>query len=303
MLTLYDELRIEGIMPERALLRLKRAGIPLYEVRKIQKNAILLRVRRKDRRKVFAIYPNLCYNEGTTAPYKATYLGGVGLAKIVDFCKNRVGLLLGGLAFCILTLAADTFLFGVDFVGTSVYARETMQVLEEYGVRLFAPYKKGKEKQIAAKLLSLDFVEFCTVQKVGNRLRVELRISPFVEPILESGQMQAKHTGEIIALTVLRGSALKKTGDTVTLGEAIVGDWFSTLDGGQVRVEPIARVRISCVYEGVSVVARTEEEAFAESYLALRLGDKDEIVGQEITQTEDGFSVKIHYIVTESINL
>ena len=56
-------LKIQGNMPERALLRLRRAEIPLYEVKKSQKNAILVSVKRKDVQKVFAIYPNLCYNE------------------------------------------------------------------------------------------------------------------------------------------------------------------------------------------------------------------------------------------------
>ena len=35
---------IEGIMPERALLRLKRAGIAVYHVKKRQKNQILLKL-------------------------------------------------------------------------------------------------------------------------------------------------------------------------------------------------------------------------------------------------------------------
>jgi hypothetical protein len=300
---LFDRIRIEGLMPERALLRLKREGIPLYSVKKIQKNAILLTIPRKDRQKVFAIYPNVCYNETIHRAYTTAYLGGVGLARVVDFCKNRAGIILGVLAFCILTLGADSFVFGIDFVGTSVYARETAQVLEESGVRLFAPYKKGAEDIVSAKLLALDFVEFCSVQKVGNRLRVEIRTSPFQSPALLRGQMQAKHTGEIIAITVLRGSALKKIGETVTMGESLVGDWFLTVEGEQVRVEPIARVRIACVYEGAHEGAQSKEQAFAQAYLALGLTEKDEVCGQEITQTDNGFHVKISYIVTESMNL
>jgi len=302
-MTLFDRIRIEGLMPERALLRLKREGIPLYQVKKIQKNAILLLVRRKDRQKVFAIYPNVCYNGTANCAYTTAYLGGVGVAKLVDFCKHRVGFLLGGLAFCILTLAADSFVFGVEFVGTGVYARETAQALEESGVRLFAPYKKGSEDMVTAKLLTLDSVEFCSVQKIGHRLRVEIRTSPFQKPSLARGEMQAKHTGEIVALTVLRGSALKKEGDEVWTGETLVGDWFSTIEGEQVRVEPIARVQIACVYEGAHEKAQSAEEAFAQAYLSLSLGERDEVREQTVTQTEKGFHVKISYVVTESMNL
>ena len=303
MVTLYERIQIDGIMPERALLRLKRAGVELYDIQKLQPKRLCLQVKRKDLPRIFSVYPNADYGEETNALYRVTKLGGVGLAKWVDFCKNRVGFLLGALAFCILTLAADSFVFGVEFVGTDVYARETAQALEENGVKLFAPYKRGREDLITAKLLSLDFVEFCSVKKVGGRIRVETRLSPFTESILFKGEMKAKHEGEIVALTVLRGSALKKVGDAVGVGETLVGNWLSTEEGGQVRVEAIARVQIACVYEGEHMDAQTEEEAFAAAYLSLALGEKDEIMESVTTKTETGFHVKISYVVTESMNL
>lgn len=303
MVTLYERIQIEGIMPERALLRLKRAGIELYDIQKLQTKRLALRVKRKDLPKIFSVYPNAGYGEDMRSLYTVSKLGGVGIAKWVDFCKNRVGFLLGALAFCILTLAADNFVFGIEFVGTDVYARETAQALEENGVKLFAPYKGGREDLITAKLLSLDFVEFCSVKKEGGRIRVETRLSPFTESLFSKGEMKAKHSGEVVSLTVLRGTALKKAGDTVAIGETIVGNWFSTEEGGQVRVEAIARVQIACVYEGVHEEAQTEEEAFAFAYLSLALGEKDEIIESVTTKTEKGFHVKISYVVTESINL
>lgn len=303
MFTLYDSIQIEGLMPERALLRLKRAGIPLYNVEKLQKNRICLQVKRKDLSRVFAIYPSVCDGQTAYHPYTVTQKGGVGLAKAADFCKNRVGFLLGGLAFCILTLAADSFVFGLEFVGTDVYAREAAQALEESGIKPFRPYKTGQEDIVTAKLLALDFVEFCSVKKVGGRVRIEVRTSPFSESIRHHGEMKAQHTGEIISLTVLRGAALKKIGETVTAGETLVGNWFSTEEGEQVRVEPIARVRISCVYEGIYTGVADSQEAFAQAYLSLELNEKDEITSQTVTQTEEGFSVKISYTVTESVNL
>lgn len=298
MFTLYDRIQIDGIMPERALLRLKRAGIPLYDIQKTQRNQLRLRVRRQDLYKIFTIYPTV--GEGV---YKLSKIGAVGFAKTVDFCKNRVGFLLGALAFCILTLAADSFVFQIEFVGTDIYARETAQALDESGVKLFAPYKSGQEDAIAAKILSLDFVEFCSVQKIGGRIRVETRISPFTPSVLSKGEMRAKHAGQIVSMTVLRGSALKKTGDTVREGESLVGDWFSTGDGGQVCVEPIARVRIACVYDGAHADATTEEQAFAQAYLALSLQGEEEITERTVTKIDDVFHVKISYIITESMNL
>jgi hypothetical protein len=207
------------------------------------------------------------------------------------------------MVFCILTLAADSFVFGIEFVGTDVYAREVAQTLNENGIRLFAPYKKGKEDMITAKLLTLDYVDFCSVTKKGGRVRVEMRTSPFTTPLLTAGQMRAKHTGEIIAITALRGTALKKAGESVCVGETLVADYFSLEGEGQVRVEPIARVKIACVYEGLHSTADSMQQAFAEAYLALQLTEKDEIVQTDITQIDDVFHVKINYVVIESMNL
>ncbi len=294
-------LQIVGLMPERALLRLKRAKIPLYNVRKIDEKTLRFEVNGKDREKVFATYPTVCEDTTAYTPYRVQELGGVGLAKGVEFCKKRVGLLLGGLLFCVLTLAADNLVFGVDVVGATAYSREAVQTLEECGIKSFAFYPKGREDIATAKLLSLSGVEFCSVQKIGHRVRVEIRRSPFQTNTLFSGSMHAKHTGEILSISVLRGSALKQIGDKVTAGEALVGNWFTDKDGGQVRVQPIARVRIACTYECV-YEGLDEESAFAESYLSLDLSDKDEIVEKQITATESGVQVRISYLVTETVN-
>ena len=302
MFALYELIQINGIMPERALLRLKRAGIPLYNAQRVAKTQIRLRVRRRDLRKIAAIYPREGDIEKRGA-YTFSTIEGVGFAKIVDFCKNRTGFLLGIMAFCILTLAADSFVFGIEFVGTDVYAREVAQTLNENGIRLFAPYKKGKEDMITAKLLTLDYVDFCSVAKRGGKIRVEMRTSPFTAPLLSTGEMQAKHTGEILSITALRGTALKKAGESVCVGETLVADYFSLEGEGQVRVEPIARVKIACVYEGLHSTADSMQQAFAEAYLALQLTEKDEIVQTDITQIDDVFHVKINYVVIESMNL
>ena len=72
-------LLIEGMMPERALLRLKRAGIPVYDAKKCEKNQILFYVNRKDSEKVFAIYPKTWYNKAERGGYEVSSLGEKGV--------------------------------------------------------------------------------------------------------------------------------------------------------------------------------------------------------------------------------
>ena len=298
---LKERFLLEGLMPERALLRLRRADIPLFHVKKTEKNRILFSVKKKDVEKVFAIYPNMCYNKPDNGAYRVKSLGATGLGKYAEKAKRRVGFLLGGLLGLSLVLASEPLVFTVDFVGTDVYAREVYQAFDEAGVSLFGVYRKGKEDIICAKMLALEGVEYCSVQKIGHRVAVDMRLSPFPSTRTETGVMQAKHEGEIVAMTVLRGSPLKKIGDRVRLGETLVGNWFSTEEGGQVRVEIIARVCIACTYEAI-VEAEDEESAFAKAYLALGFSPDDKTTGTKIEKNGETYRVKIEYQTVETLN-
>ena len=114
--------------------------------------------------------------------------------------------------------------------------------------------------------------------------------------------MQAKHDGVVQAITVLRGTPLKKAGESVRKGETLVGDYFTTEDGGQVRVEIIARVCIACVWEG-EMEAETEEEAFAKAYLALGLTDLDTLQETKIENNGKTYRIQMIYQAIETINV
>lgn len=293
---------IDGIMPERALLRLKRAGICLYNIQKPQKNRILFTVKKKDCEKVFAIYPSVCYNNNGYTPYTAKKIGAFGLAKVSERLKNRVGLLLGILLFCTATLYADAFVFGVEFIGSEIYAREVYTALKEQGITPFARYPKGKEDLVCAKLLSLDRVEFCSVKKQGLRVQVEMRLTEFSKPIKQSGDMQAKHTGKLVSITALKGTPLKSVGEQVTIGEPLVGAYLQTDSGKREKVLAIARASIACVYE-TEVVATDSDEAFAIAYLSAEITETDSAVTKQVEQRANGYFVRIEYIANESFNI
>ena len=296
-------LEIEGLMPERALLRLKRAGISVYNAKKVEKSKILLHVKKKDVEKVFAIYPKVCYNIENYTPYAVREIGGVGIGKLLETATKRIGLLLGAGIFCIATLYVDSYVFDVEFVGSSIYAREAYQILEQGGIKPFAPYSHKKTDWICSQMLALDGVEFCSVKKSGFRVRMEVRLADFSKPSPMRGVMQVQHTGELVALTVLRGTALKKIGDEVRKGETLVGDWFSTEEGEQVRVEIIARARIACVYEA-NIEAEDAESAFAVGYLELDLSDGDCIKEHTAVKLQEGlFRVRVAYEAVEQMNL
>ena len=291
-----EKISIEGLMPERALLRLRRAGIVIYDVRKIRKDCIVCSVKKEDVAKVFSVYPQTGYTI-----YTVRRVQSLGIGRFVEFFKRRVGLLLGAMLALAITLYADRYIFSVEFVGTEVYRREGLMALEEVGITPFAPYKEGKEDIVCARMLALENVEFCSVKKSGNRVLVEVRLSPFPARLQETDCMRAKHAGKLLSLTVLRGTALAEIGEEVEIGERLVGNWFCPQEGEQVCVEPIACASIACVYEG-EVPAESEERAFAAAYLESGMENGAQITKKEIIKTDGGYRVRLEYTVVESIN-
>ena len=294
-------LQLIGIMPQRALLRLRRAGIALFFVERLDEKNLRFCVWKKDLVKVFAIYPQQSRYIGDYSPYTVMELGGVGIGKIAEKARKRIGFGIGILLFCAVTAYTADYAFGVEFTGSSVYAREAYLAMEECGIALGEKYDTKNADAFCAKMLALKGVEFCSIKKTGLKLYVDVRITPIQTQYFQKGVMQAKHTGELTALTVLCGSALKKAGDKVQAGETLVGDWYSTEDGGQVRVEAIARARIACTYEA-EIAANTEEQAFALAYLDAGLQNAEVCKERKIEKTDSGFWVCIAYDVVESMN-
>ena len=294
-------LQLVGIMPQRALLRLRRAGIALFLVTRTDEKTLRFCVWKKDVERVFAIYPKIASQIGEYSPYTVTELGAVGFGKTVEKVRRRIGFSLGILLFCGVTAYSSDYAFGVEFTGSAVYAREAYVAMDECGIALGKKYDDKNADAFCAKMLALKGVEFCSIKKSGLKLYVDVRLNPVQNRYFQKGVMQAKHTGVLTALTVLRGSALKKIGEEVQAGENLVGDWYSTEDGGQVRVELIARARIACTYEG-EIAADTEEEAFALAYLDAGLQNTDQTKEKTIEKTDGGFLVRIAYDAVESMN-
>lgn len=294
---LLEKIVIEGIMPERALSKLQREGICVYHAKKLKKNQILLSVKKKDTEKVFAICPNVCYNISVYSPYTSRKAGAEGLLSLLEWSRKRIGLFIGAALFLVAMLFANRFVFRIDVTGAETYRREVLAALRDCGITAFSIYPSGKEQDASAKILSLKDVSYCSVEKSGMTVRVEIRLSAFSDVSPESGDMVAKHTGTILQAAILRGTSLKVPGDEVRAGETLVGAYILSEAGERIPVTAIARVTISCVYDQV-IAAASEERALAEGYLST----DGEITEKSCEQTDGGYRVRIVYTVTETIN-
>ncbi len=240
---------VEGLMPERAVDRLQRAGIFVFSAKKIEKKQILFCINKKDLEKAFAIYPNMCYNSKRESVYSFTRVGAKSARERKIARQRLLGLGLGICIFFLLFFNAAAYVFRVDLVGTDIYRRETLEILQANGVRIFAPYVSGKEDVICAKILELDGVEFCSVQKRGNTLRVEIRLNAFSDDNRENGDLVSPCDGVIENVVSLGGTPLKKTGERVTAGEPIVADYFTSGDEETpqaTKTTVVAKVKLIC---------------------------------------------------------
>ncbi|MBE5745269.1 MAG: hypothetical protein E7355_03930 [Clostridiales bacterium] len=299
---LRERLELQGLMPERALLRLRRAGIPLYDVRKTKSDTLRITVKKKDAATVFSVYPKGGDYATAYAPYVVRSVGYIGVGRYWETLKRRIGFSLGACVFCLSTMFFDGCIFGVEFTASSVYARETFALLDEYGIRPFSRYKAGNEEKICAKLLALDGVEFCSIKKSGTRLLVDMRLGETPKTTFTKGAMKARHTGNVLAITALKGSVEKNVGDSVNAGDTLVGDWIETADGERRRVDVMARVSIACSYECV-VAATDEKEAFAVAYMQAAIGEEDVITYTQSVAIENGYFTRIEYTAIERMNV
>ena len=176
-----ERVLIEGMMPYRALNRLRREGICLKNVQKVQKNQILFTVDSKDIEKIFAIYPNVCYNSGKYTPYTTRILPPTGRKKAWIVFKKRAGLWLGGVIFLALTLLSDTLVLRIRVSGATAYTQAVVEILGRHGIEPYKPYTSEQADHVSAEILRLDGVGFCSLKKVGSTLVVEVQTAPFHE--------------------------------------------------------------------------------------------------------------------------
>jgi hypothetical protein len=274
---------IGGVYPESALVRLKREKIPLYHIKKVDKNVLELCIERKYRKKVFTILNNSCYNIMYTKNY--------GLSRIPALCREKVGAIAGCALFGALCLLSGYPVLKIEVVGGGAYYREqVVSLLAESGIAVGKGYDEKSAPEATAKILSLDGVSFCSVKKAGSVLTVEVEVSPQAT-VPEVGPLRSPATGEIYSLTVLRGEARKAVGDGVKEGEIV-----ATSEG-----VVIASVRVLCRLQTV-VKAQGAERAYAEALL--QIGAEAEIRSHTEERTaENEYTVGVEYILTEELNM
>ena len=301
-----------GKTPEIALTRLKNAKIDLYNVKKIENNAVTFEVKGKQARKVFAIYPKTWYNKIERGGYEAQSLGETGVFPRLKSLKNRVGLLAGAAAFLLVTAFADRFTLSAVYTGDGALCQKAKRIVKESGVNAFTRLTEAQAEELSAKILALDGAGYAAVRKKGTVLYVEARRSPFEKTQPKKGDMRARHKGTLKSLTVLRGAAAAKIGEKIEIGAPLVSAALKSGEGESekyTQTTVIARAEISCEYEA-ETKAESAAEAIAVAKFYLAEAENGATNGATYRtenataekQSGETYLVKIEYTAIETYN-
>lgn len=272
---------------ERALIRLKRGGIPVFRAQKKAKNLLVARIYRKDIKKTFTLLGSSCYNIIKVRP------AGIYLA--LSSAAKRISFFACAAAFVIAVAASDGLVLSVNYTGGGAYYKaEAEKILSERGIGAFKRLSGADIPLATTQILSLPNVSFCSIKLSGYVLKVKIEASPSSEGATAGG-LYCDRTGAVKSVVVLSGTALVKAGDTVRAGDELVSPYNILADGGKRECIASAKVEVECTAfaEGLS------EEDAAERVKFLCDGEIENI----LVQSGDVFKATAVYIKTFSINM
>lgn len=280
------KLEIEGLNAFCAADKLNRAGVAVFSVQKVKKNAISLEVESKDAEKAFAILQSSCYN--------VRKRGVRGLTRLRKDCLRSAGLLCGAVLFALCVLGAQTRILKIDVVGSGAcYRAEVLEILCAGGVEPFKAMPR-ETAPFTAEILSLPRVSFCAFRTSGGILTVEVQVSD-ENALTESRPLYAPATGTVSELTVVRGMPCVQVGDAVRQGDPIV---LNTALYGETERGVIVIARVKICYPVTAEYGGTAEEAVAQALL-----DYGELEIGQTEQTETGWLVTGTAFAVASVNL
>lgn len=293
-LDLYSEYRISGVNLDSLVNTLKNKGVFIKDFIKSDNKTAVVSVSFADNEKFFAITREMCYN--------IKKVGEKGRHRFLLKILRNAGLILGALMFFAVATVADDFIFSIDYYGSgSVVAREVDAYLNSRGVKPFSRFSEIDISELSDGILSAtDKISFAECAKVGNRLTINLVLSP--NPVKTLGgdkeSLISDIDGEIEYIKVYRGTALKKAGERVAAGDAIVGG-FAVIKETEVKTGVIATVSVKAEFNYDYISEKDGDEVAAEIFARGAFGDGEILdLSLEKTVLSDGnylYSVKIFY--------
>ena len=235
-MTFFVRFSIRGISPERGLIKLHRQKISVYNVVKRDKDRLCFSVKRKEEKKVIAIFASSCYNIEKDPPQ--------GWAKALHMLKERSGFLVGALCSFLAIALMQTLVLRVEVEGGGAREGEIRAILAENGVRVWRPYT-ADGAALSVEVLSVRDVSFCSVYKEGFVVYAKIGLRSAEGERAEAKPLLSDCDGVVESIVVLSGTPAVSVGDAVKAGDVLV---LPQDEAGS--AVPSARVSILCTAYG-----------------------------------------------------
>lgn len=234
MRALTETYLVEGYNRAELIKRLKNGGVALLKVKILSDKLTEITIDSKDGAKYFAICKNMWYN---------TLVKRGGLLYPLLYAKQNAVRVLGAALIVLCMPIFENVYLGAEYEGDAVlFKTQAERALSDAGIKKYRFFSPSGLAAAQTELSVSEGVSFLSVQKRGNKAVISLKKSkeqPAAFPVL-NGDLTALGDCVITKLTVYSGTAVKKAGEEVFVGEKIVCAYYQKSDSERVFCPVIA---------------------------------------------------------------
>lgn len=255
----YVDLLFEGLNQNLLLKKLNDGKICVLRAQIIDKKHIILRVRAKDNKKVFAICNNMWYNKQVGQSFDL---------RLLQLLKTRIVFFFGVLLIVATSYFASFFVFDVQVNCKNAQIKQKVECCTTD--LQFALFKQIDTAKLLEKIYKSDSqINFVSTKKFGNRLIIDVFYSNNQQQIKNFGKQKIVSTvkGEVLDIRCYRGTSMVAVGDTVSEGDLLIDGVYVSQDR-QFSTYALGFVAIKSTYECEIEVKATD--AVTESQLIAR---------------------------------
>ena len=284
--------------PETVIKKLSKANIALYTLKKKGATTTFF-VKGKTIQKVFAIFTHPCYNV-CVVKYGALYSAAVR-------ALSRAGLCVGCALFAAAVALAQCMVFKIEVVGSGSYlSSQIVSLLNDQGVGEGRFYRGLDKRVFIADVMALPLVTFCSVEKRGTSLIVDVECSQGGVSASVYTPLYSPVSGEITAIVAVCGTPCFAVGDYVSVGDELISPRYTLPDGTSSDCLCVGYVSIRVSASVTSAAEEESQTALSAALAAVNLYSQEaEIISYSVRQSSQGvmYTVDFTYIHTVSINM
>lgn len=227
--------------------------------------------------------------------------------RIFSLIKRRLGLIVGAAAFIVLTIFSQSVVFKIKITGSGSYLKpQVLAAAKECGVKEWSLCKGADTPLLQAKILALPNVNFCSVQREGAYLIIDVQTEESEYSPVVGEPLKATVNGKIRKIVTVCGTQLKCEGDAVTKGETLIANYTLTESGEQSPCIAVGFAEI-CATADISLYYEKESDKNREDALSSTSLYSENVIEKsvEVKVNGEGVTYEVHftYLVTVAVNM